>query len=467
MCAHKRMKKYLVLLLATIPFLVGSCISDQEAKTDDYCYIMDVDLGSIKREVHMLDSLGNDTVIRTSYTGNNYDMVINQRTNTIENLDSLLYGSVVRAVIVDISYVGSRVGYRVKCDSDSIWKPYSPDDSLDLRRPLELLVIANDGMSSRIYTMNVNIHQLEGDSLYWNKVADAEPLLQGLGQQRALMIQGRLAVLGKKNDAVTCVERSADGLWSETLTNLPPTTDVETVVKQGEAFFVTTTDGDIYTTTDGKDWQNLNFPQHPGMVLAGATDDYLYTLMDGSLYRCSKNDQSGWDLQPESLDESSAYLPVKNVKTLQMKQKNGNNRLVMVGVRAEESDKTFVVWNKMWNDDIPESSGTWMFMNQTDDNRCTLPQLEYLNLIQYDEKCLAFGGASVAGKGARKAMDALYVSQDYGISWRTDSEWHMPKALKDMDGPICSVVDGENVIWLIADGEVWRGKLNRLDFERQ
>ena len=139
----------------------------------------------------------------------------------------------------------------------------------------------------------------------------------------------------------------------------------------------------------------------------------------------------------------------------------------MVGNRTAEADKTSVVWNKMWNEDISETNAVWMFMNQTTDNKCTLPQLEYLNLIQYDGKCMAFGGASVTGKGTNKAMDALYVSEDYGISWRTDSELHLPKDLKGVSGPIVSVVDGNNVIWIIANGEVWRGKLNRLDFERQ
>ena len=46
-----------MLLLATITFLSGSCISDKEVVTDDYCYIYDVQLGNIKRQVHMLDSL--------------------------------------------------------------------------------------------------------------------------------------------------------------------------------------------------------------------------------------------------------------------------------------------------------------------------------------------------------------------------------------------------------------------------
>ena len=466
MCAHKRMKKYLMLLLATIPFLVGSCISDKEVVNDDHCYITEVSLGSIKREVHTLDTLGKDTIIRTSYTGSNYDMIINQRSLTIENKDSLLCGSLLQAVLVDITYIGSRIAYRVKDDTDSIWHVYSSEDSMDLRKPVELMLIANDGLSTRNYTLTLNVHQLEGDSLYWNKVSTV-PQLQEMNQQRAFMIQNHLAVLGKKGDAISLVERTAENVWSEATTNLPATTDVETVVKQGNTFFVSTTEGDIFTTTNGKDWQRLDTPQHPGLILAGATHSYLYALMDGELYRCSQNEQGEWVFLPESLDESTAFLPSKDVKTLLMKQLNENNRLVMVGYRSDETDKTSVVWNKMWNDDISESEAVWMFMNQTEDNKCTLPQLEYLNLIQYDGKCLAFGGASVAGKGAHKAMDALYVSQDYGISWRTDSEWHLPKELKGISGSICSVVEENNVIWIIANGEVWRGKLNRLDFIQQ
>ena len=456
-----------MLLLATITFLSGSCISDKEVVTDDYCYIYDVQLGNIKRQVHMLDSLGHDTIIRTTYTGSNFGMTINQRSLTIENRDSLLYGSLLDAVLVDISFTGSNLLYLKETETDTVWVSYSSSDSIDLRKPLELMLIASDGMSTRYYTLTVKVHQMEGDSLYWNKAGAAVPQMRGLSQQRALVVQDHVAVLGKKSDAISFVECSSDGVWNETPTNLPSDADVQTVNKKGNAFYISTLSGDIYTTTDGKDWKKLDIAQHPGRVLVAATPSYLYTLMDGELYRCSENEQGEWDFQPEGLDESSAYLPSRDVKSLMINQKNGNNRLVMVGNRTAEADKTSVVWNKMWNEDISETNAVWMFMNQTTDNKCTLPQLEYLNLIQYDGKCMAFGGASVTGKGTNKAMDALYVSEDYGISWRTDSELHLPKDLKGVSGPIVSVVDGNNVIWIIANGEVWRGKLNRLDFLRQ
>lgn len=467
MCAHKKMKKYWILLLAITSVLAGSCVSDQEVVYNDYCYIQGVTLGSVKRETHMLDSVGKDTTIRSTYTGSNFGMTIDQRTLLIENKDSLLYGSNLDAILVDITFTGASLFYRTKEDVDTVWTTYSSADSMDLRKPIELMLVSNDGYSTRTYTLKLNVHQVEGDSLYWIKDGDAVPQLQGLSQQQAFMLQGRLAVLAKKGDAVILVEHSAEGVWNESATNLPAETKVETLVKQGIALFVSTTEGDFYFAVDGKTWQKMNVTQYPGFVLTGATPDYLYALKDGELFRCDMNEQGDWIFQLETLDESPVYLPSVGIKTVLMELSDDSRRLVMVGNRSEESDNTSVVWSKMWDEDIPEGEAAWMFFNQTEENKCVLPQLEYLNLIQYDDKCMAFGGASVTGKGTHKAMDALYISQDYGITWNKDSELHLPKALKGVNGPISSVVDDNNVIWIIANGEVWRGKLNRLDFERQ
>ena len=467
MCAHKNMKKYWLLLLATMPFWVGSCMSDNKGVQDDYCYISDVTLGTMKFEVQTQDSLGNDTTEIRTYTGSNFSMTIDQRTLTIENRDSLLYGTLLRSVLINVSYVGSGLLYRVKDDADSIWRNYSNTDSVDLRKPLELLLLANNSKSYRIYTLKLNVHKQEGDSLYWKKDGEDVPQLQGLLQQSAVTLQGSPAVLGKDDNAIVFAKRTQEGTWEKTQTNLPAEADVQTVVKKGNEFFVSTTDGYIYSSVDGESWGKANMQQHPGLMLAGATSDYLYVLMDGELYSCVESEQGEWTFLPESLDESSVNLPSRDVKSLLMRQKNGSPRFVMVGNRANENDKTSVVWNKMWDEDISEGEAVWMFVNQTYENKCPLPQLEYLNLIGYDEKCMAFGGASVPGKGTNKAMDALYVSLDYGISWRTDSGWHLPTELKGFAGPICSVVDDDNVIWIIANAEVWRGKLNRLDFKRQ
>ena len=69
--------------------------------------------------------------------------------------------------------------------------------------------------------------------------------------------------------------------------------------------------------------------------------------------------------------------------------------------------------------------------------------------------------------GKRKALDAMYISHDYGITWRPDAELHMPFELYGVDGCITSTVDKNNFIWILTNAQVWRGRLNKLGFAQQ
>ena len=68
---------------------------------------------------------------------------------------------------------------------------------------------------------------------------------------------------------------------------------------------------------------------------------------------------------------------------------------------------------------------------------------------------------------SHKALDAMFISQDYGITWRTSTELHMPIQLEGIEGCITSTVDKNNFIWIITNAQVWRGRLNRLGFAQQ
>ena len=68
---------------------------------------------------------------------------------------------------------------------------------------------------------------------------------------------------------------------------------------------------------------------------------------------------------------------------------------------------------------------------------------------------------------SHKALDAMYVSQDYGITWRPSTDIHLPVELKGADGCITSTVDENYFIWIITNAQVWRGRLNRLGFVQQ
>ena len=92
--------RWLTVLLA-MPLLWTSCSSDDTTTvTNDYCYIRSVTLGTVKRNIEKRDRQGNViSTVAMPYTAGNYAMTINHRDGTIENRDSLPYGSDLSAVV--------------------------------------------------------------------------------------------------------------------------------------------------------------------------------------------------------------------------------------------------------------------------------------------------------------------------------------------------------------------------------
>jgi len=178
------------LLLLTVPLIASSCSKDSDIVTaNDYCYIKSVTLGTVKRKT---------ATVNTTFSGSSYAMTINLRDNTIENRDSLPFGSQLSRVTANIIFDGLMLTYRTK-GSDAEWTAYNSADSLDLTAPLELKLTSNDNKSSRTYTFQVNVHKQEGDSLYWNMCESEVPQLADMTDMKAFTLADRLLVLGKKN----------------------------------------------------------------------------------------------------------------------------------------------------------------------------------------------------------------------------------------------------------------------------
>ena len=448
-----RRKNWLLMLLALV-VMASSCSKEDSVATtsNDYCYIKSVVLGTVKRKTKTLN---------TSFQASTYEMTINLRDNTLENRDSLPDGSLLDRVIATIAFDGSTLAYRTK-GSDEGWTAYNATDSLDLTKPLELYLSSNDNQTSRIYTLKVNVHKQEGDSLYWKQCEKEVETLDGMTDMKAFVLNGKLFVLGQKASGAVLAERSsieAQGTWEETATDLPTTADLQTLRQQESKFYLSTTDGKILSSADAKEWQQVGTTCSAGLTLVEKTERFYYILSEGKLLR--SEDATTWEEEP--LDTEAAMLPATGIRALSVEQANGNSRIVMVG--QKEGNDNAVVWNKMWNESEPEAGTPWIYFPVSPDNTSPCPRLNHFNLLPYDGKCIAFGGASV--DNSRKALDAMFISQDYGITWRHDGDLHMPFELKGTEGCITSAVDKNNFIWIITNAQVWRGRLNRLGFVQQ
>ena len=464
MRVHITMKRHTYLLLLACALLMAACAKDDETVYSSHCYISGVTLGAVRRQMHTTTSDGRDSTYYTTFSGSNFAMTVDQRNLLIENHDSLLYGSDVSALLVTINYVGLMVAYRTTDDEDDEWLAYQTTDSLDVSRPLCLRVVSEDGNSERYYTLRINIHQQEGDSLYWSRV-DSVAAFAGMTQMHAAVLNDTLMVLGRTGSGVTRAVRSTTGVageWTVEATDLPGNADVEGIKQRGSRFYANTDEGALYTSSDGKCWNQMAPPA--GTVLAAVTDRWLYAIVGGHL--CRSADGAAWS--EETLDDSLSFLPQTSLRSYRIAQDNGNVRLTLLGYRRDEdNDSTAVAWSKLWNEYTPEDEAGWMYINPTPDNVYRCPRLEHLNLFPYDGRGLAIGGASEAGHGQHEALDALYFSNDQGITWKPDYELHLPAAARGVSGPVAAVADGNNYIWLIASNQVWRGRLNRLGFARQ
>ena len=443
------------LLLLALPFFASSCSNDDDEVTpdNDYCYIKSVVLGTVKRKTSTLN---------TSFTGSYYEMTINLRDNTIENRDSLPYGSILDRVVATITFDGSTLLYREK-GTNADWITYNSTDSLDLTKPLELLLLSNDNSSSRTYTFKVNVHKQDGDSFNWSKCESNVPQLAEMTDMKAFVKNDKLMVLGQKAATIVLAERTlagTQGTWQETTTTgLPATTDLQTLRQQAGTLYLSTTSGEIFSSTDAKDWQQVGTTLSAGLTLIEKTEDFFYVISEGKILRSV--DAMTWE--EERLDTEASMLPSTGIRVLSVEQANGNKRIILVGQR--EGSNNAVVWNKMWNDSEPEADALWIYFPITPDNTIPCPRLNHLNLLPYESNCFAFGGASLDNK--HKALDIIYISQDYGITWRPSNVINIPSELNGTEGCITSTVDNNHFIWIITNEQIWRGRLNRLGFAQQ
>lgn len=466
MYIHTIEHKIKACLLAVLSLVIVSCESTEEEtiELNNQACISSVTLGTIKRTIMVTDTLGQIVPSNTTYTASDVRMSIDQRNRTIENLDSLLYGSKVSRVLVNIKYTGKSLHYRVADNDTAEWTMYSASDSIDLNKPIRLRVTASDEVGETYYTLKVNVHQQDGDSMKWNHTTVAEDLLGDLTDIKAFTLNGKVAVLGQASGSIQLVMPNTEGTWQKQATNLPADANLRTLHSYADKAYISTAEGRVFYTEDGTTWSEKGAAVE-GLQLIAVTYNRLYALV-GNTLRHADLEASNWDGKESLGDEKAEDLPTKIQDGIFYTQSNGTKRVILIGENTANSDSTYVVWSKSWNDDKKQDATAWMYYNQDGDNTFACPRLEGLSVFLYDNILTAVGGNPIKGFSACKALDYFYVSKDQGLTWRQEESVRIPEELIGTTTPIASTIDSENYIWIVTGCNVWQGRLNRLGFAR-
>ena len=466
--------RLLPLIAATIAATstITSCLDNdvEEVVYDPNSSITGFSIGTLNIDRMGKDRNGADSPYVDTLDCSMYPFTINQMTRTIENKDSLPIGIHVDKVVTNITYDSNYgiLAYRPKgAANDTVW---SSTDSIDFTEPVEFKVYLYSGSTGSPYTVKVNVHQIEPDTMAWADFdAPAEEQLN-LSLQTSLFADGRIYTFGEDgtgNPVVRYNEISDNGTpngW-ETLTFDTPL-DIRPyspVLWKENIYFLCKNTADEYCTlyymnpADGN--AEPTSPPCSNVLQLIATDgNRLYASTEDGLGFFDEN--LSWTKDTEEAEFAvdgriSAYSEPLSY--------NANiTRTVILGHNQVEKDTAAVVYQRLSN----ESGWTKLTQNQS------MPNLKNISMIHYDDKLCAFGGPSSSSTSiVTRPFKSFYSSDDNGLTWWPVTEcMYFPETFKEVyteeEGSYSATVDSDNFIWIVwNNGNLSRGRINRLGFD--
>jgi hypothetical protein len=222
---------------------------------------------------------------------------------------------------------------------------------------------------------------------------------------------------------------------------------------------VLTEDDKVYFSGDGTSWAENPELSGKGVetFIASFPDAITGIKKDenGILKFCVTNsDLSRW----ETGREVPETFLTENISSTVYKTKTGIWKAFVVGDVLSEATTIKPIYTTPWFslDGKGWASAEAPIPTDGDTVIYDCPYMEHPSIIYYNDKFYIFG----------ENFDYFYVSQE-GLTWsRIENKALFPSHFGNMSH-YSMVVDKDNFIWILwgKEGEVWRGRINRLSFK--
>lgn len=402
---------------------------------------------------------GKDTTLSKAVVGTDYPFIINQIEGLIYNPDSLPVGTDISKVVVDIT--ADTKGIYIVAETDSLW---TETDSLNFQNPIQFKVMAEIGTFGRTYTAKINVHQQEPDSLNWILMDSNFP--KTIQKQKAVYTNNSIYVFAEESNQVVMTVATDGKNWSELASiDIPTKADYSSVMVWGNRFYILAAN-ELYTSTNGLQWSKVESAQKISRLLANINTKSSQKIIgvDTENYYIESEDGIVWnryDLMP-------AEFPTNQISAVSyvLDTNNELGRTVLIGNNDIVTDTITSIWTTL------NTETCWSDISNENKNYAC-PKLENSQLIRYQNQLYMFGGPGQY-KGAIQAFKYFYVSEDNGISWKAITKKMMfPNEFnalyEESEGNYSCIVDDQQFIWIMwsQTGEVWRGRINKIGFEKQ
>ena len=422
-------------------------------------------VGTLHQTFYGKDSKGNDSVYVDTVSYADVPFTIDQINRRIYNKDSLPKEVDITRVVTSIS-ADNAVHYE-KNGKDTIW---SSADSLDFTNNITLKVMAyskiqNNFVFGEPYTVTLNVHKLNPDSLVWKHFGDKKFENNSiLTEQKAIYNNEEIYVFGKtangefKVNKASVTRGNITSDWEEVAIN---TTDVN-------IYSATALNGKIYYIANDELYTLENQGTKVGN-LTGLTNILCVSNNYLMVYKKAENEIVSIDSEGNELSEGKS----KFVSGYDLKERLSaistpslhNSSLWRTIVMTNDNDGTVETDTTANVFSYISSDTEWV--KYQPNNPTTCPNQENISMISYDGKLFAYG----------EKFDYFYSSTDNGLNWKKEEEYMLfPDKQKESsisletyrNGGSYSTVSEENgnkgsFIWFIwQDGSMTRACLNRL-----
>lgn len=450
--------KFLSVILSFLlmSIAISSCLDSDE----NYEYSSDA----------TIRAFGIDSITKGVY----YKFTIDQLKREIYNVDSLPMGadSIIKRILIDTLTV---TGWVTSGLNDTV---FNMNDSVDLREPIKLKVHAADGITTREYTIKVNVHTQDPDSLIWREMPSL-PVSPASGKQKSVVLNKNLIIYTSTTTAYrSSVENPANLQWGSpiTINGLPSDAKLTSIVHFNNRLYITTESGKAFDSDNGIDWTEMDV-QGMQMVtfVAGIPEDAVtgsknklagIFTKDGNHYFCARNaEETEWQLSEEIVPSD---FPLEGIYSTVFTNASGIKQTMIVG-NTEETAKATVPWSTM-------DGLTWVDINTPSDFFC--PVMKNPSIMYYGGLFHMMGGdfniirSSLVGiawnEAATKFRYPTKIEIEKGEGEDAKDTIKYISLFKDK-GDYSLTIDANHYIWIVwsSDGSVWRGRLNKLGFKQQ
>lgn len=170
-----RQIKIICMLLLTL-MVAASCLNSKNDDTSSLysdAAITNFTFSKLTRYQHQQTAAGNDTIIKTTISGDSYTFCIDQINHRIYNSDSLPTGTDVSKVLVTLSTYNGGTVWVQDLEEPELLILFDSSDSIDFTQPRKFIIYANNGKGHTDYDVSINVHKQEGNMMTWQLTDEA------------------------------------------------------------------------------------------------------------------------------------------------------------------------------------------------------------------------------------------------------------------------------------------------------